>query len=352
MTPRLRLAAAGVILALGWMMTVWAGTPGASAQDAVAPADPAPLVGPEDDTSSAVVNLSAGYVLDPYLLPVIGHTKTPAADLKAGCTGFVGPQPGVTLNWTGATDQLSIFVYTDDDAVLVIEKPDGTVVCNDDAGLNTIAPLIQIANPADGAYKIYVGAAQQKTPALGFLGVTQTKLDDAQLATLDLTPLLHKRAKPQVAPHLGFDLGKLWIDRQGVFGRADFQAGFAPVTTFAAGGGDTAAFQIVDKKLLCAGFLSPLPSYSFTWTGKSEPLRLFFASAKDSALALVTPEKQVICNMDSAADNLNPAIDLPAPTAGDYKVYIASMKPDDVVWGQLTITNDTTATPTPLAPAQ
>ena len=54
-----------------------------------------------------------------------------------------------------------------------------------------------------------------------------------------------------------------------IFGSADLQSGFKPVQAFAAGGGDIAAFRVEDKKLACAGFVSAVPSYSFTWTGQA-----------------------------------------------------------------------------------
>ena len=118
---------------------------------------------------------------------------------------------------------------------------------------------------------------------------------------------------------------------------------------FAAGGGDIAAFSMAEKKLACAGFISAVPSYSFTWTGRSQGLRLFFEAQKDSALAVVTPDEQVLCGINAAPDNLNPVVDVTAPAAGQYKVYVASMTPDTVVPGRLTITGDLKANPATLA---
>ena len=118
---------------------------------------------------------------------------------------------------------------------------------------------------------------------------------------------------------------------------------------FAAGGGDIAAFRMEDKKLACAGFISAAPSYSFTWTGKPQALRLFFEAQGDSALAVVTPDGQVLCGMNAAPDNLNPVVDVAAPAAGQYRVYVASMTPNTVTPGRLTITGDLKANPKALA---
>lgn len=324
----------------------------ASGQPApVAQATETPAGDPAGDTTSASVNLAAGFILDPYLLPVIGAGETAAADLLEGCNGFVGADPDGVVNWSGETEQLSFFVYSDSDPVLVVQQPDGSFVCNDDAGLNTVQPLVTIKDPAEGAYKIHVGTATQDQPALGFLGITAMALDDAALADLDLRPMLTRRARPQPQPQPQLDPSSLLTGRPGIFGSANLEAGFRPVQKFAAGGGDVAAFTVENKQLVCAGFVSLVPSYSFTWSGEGEALRLFFEAKQDSSLAVVAPDQQVLCNMNAAEDNLNPALDIAEPAAGRYKVYIASMAPGEIVAGLLTITSDADSAPSILAPA-
>ena len=130
---------------------------------------------PARDTTTAAVNLQAGYIMDPYLLPVIGKSEKAAADLQGGCNGYVSAAPNVVVNWAGVTDQLSFFVYSDADAALVIQRPDGSFLCNDDAGLRTTDPLVKIANPAPGSYKVFAGTAVKETPTLGFLAITQAE---------------------------------------------------------------------------------------------------------------------------------------------------------------------------------
>jgi hypothetical protein len=152
------------------------------------------------------------------------------------------------------------------------------------------------------------------------------------------------QALPQLDPKA------LFTGRTAIFGSAELQAGFNPVQAFAAGGGDIAAIRLEDQKLTCAGSISPVPSYSFTWVGPSQRLRLFLEALKDSSLAIVTPDQQVLCGMNSAAGNLNPLVDIAAPGPGQYQVYVAAMEPDTVVGGRLTITGDLKAAPATLAP--
>jgi hypothetical protein len=312
---------------------------------------PTPQGDPAADTTRATVDMRAGFILDPYLLPVIGAGDVAASEALEGCNGFVGANPNVVVNWTGDAERLAFFGYSDSDPVLVVQLPDGSFVCNDDAGLNTVDPLVVIENPAEGAYQIHFGTAHAGQPALGFLGVTSIDMDDAMLADLDLRPMLTRRERPQPQPLPRLDPSTLLVSRPGIFGAVALQPGFEPISKFAAGGGDIPAFSFEDGQLTCAGFLSLIPSYTFSWTDDEATVRVFFEGREDSALAVITPDNQVLCNMDAAKGNLNPALDVPTSLVGRYKVYIASMTPDDVVVGRLTVTSDSEATPAILAPA-
>ena len=124
--------AAGLALGVGLVVLLAAAFSGALTAGAALPplattvapaATPAPVTqsgDPARDTTTAAVNLQAGYIMDPYLLPVIGKSEKAAADLQGGCNGYVSAAPNVVVNWAGATDQLNFFIYGDADAALVI----------------------------------------------------------------------------------------------------------------------------------------------------------------------------------------------------------------------------------------
>jgi len=211
---------------------------------------------------------------------------------------------------------------------------------------------VRFANPAPGVYRVHVGTAKKDEPALGFLAVTQLNVDDEKLSQLDLSPLLHRRERPKPLALEQLNPSMLLPRRAPIFGSTNLQPAFDVVTVFAAGGGDISAVRVEDKSLACAGFVSAVPSYRFTWTGKQQDLRLFFEALKDSSLAVLTPDLSVVCNINSAPGNLNPSVDIPAAMEGDYEVYVAAMEPKTVVAGKLTITGDLKATPAILTPAQ
>ena len=127
---------------------------------------------------------------------MVGKSEQAAAELVKGCNGYVSASPSVIVNWSGKTEQVNLFVYSDDDAVLAVQQPDGSFICNDDAGVATVDPLVTIKNPAPGTYKVHVGTAKKDQPALGFLAVTQMSLDEIKLAALDMAPMLRRRQRP------------------------------------------------------------------------------------------------------------------------------------------------------------
>ena len=166
--------------------------------------------------------------MDPYLLPVIGKSEKATADFPGGLQWLRHATPNVVVNWAGATDQLSFFIYGDADATLVIEQPDGSLLCNDDAGLNTTDPLVKIADPAPGSYKVFAGTAAKGFATLGFLAITQADMDDPRLAELDLTSIMRRRERPRLQALPQLDPQTLLAGRRPIFGSAGLQAGFDP----------------------------------------------------------------------------------------------------------------------------
>ncbi len=273
--------------------------------------------------------------MDPYLLPVIGKSEQAASEVSKGCNGFISATPSVVLNWSGTTDQLSFFIYSDADAVLAVQQPDGSFVCNDDAGLRTTDPLVKIANPAPGAYKVYAGTATKDAARAGLPGRHARRTwTMRKLADLDLTSMLRRRERPRLLALPQLDPRPLLTGPRAVFGSTDLQAGFKPVQAFAAGGGDIAAIQHGGPEAGVRRLPQRGAQLQLHLDGRSQGMRLFFEALKDSALAVVTPDQKVLCGMNAATDNLNPVVDIPAPVAGQVQGLRRQHAPDTVVWRQ------------------
>jgi serine protease Do len=296
----------------------------------------------------ATIDLSAGFILDPYLVRVFGGGLNAAADLNEDCAGFVGATPNAAINWSGESDALHVFVYSDSDPVLVIETPDGDFLCSDDASALVLDPLVTIEEPAEGLYNVYVGSAELGDFHTGFLVMTELEAD---LGSLDLTPVLDRRDAPIVDPAAATDLSDLQFDLSAIFGSVELEAGFDTVEAVVAGGGALPVHNLPSVDEACVGFASIVPSYSFTWSGSGSGLTVFLEAAQDASLIILTPERELLCNDNVDSDNLNPSIDIAVPVAGEYDVFIGADVPNEVVAGKLTISAEAGATPDALAPA-
>lgn len=303
---------------------------------------------PLDDNTVATINLDAGFLLDPYLLRVIGSGSTAASELMEGCAGFVSTQANVILNWSGESEALSLFTYSDSDPVLVVETPAGDFLCSDDADDVVVDSLITVENPEEGTYNLHVGSFHEDEPVIGFLAITELNVAD-DLSEIDLAPLLDRQEYADLEMLLPeIDVNDLAFGDSGIFGDVDLTPGFETIEIFGAGGGDLPVASLDGLESDCVGFVSLVPSYSFSWSGGSS-LSAFFESEEDSSIIVVTPDG-VVCNNNASADNLNPVVDISNAAEGNYEVYIGAQVPNSIVTGTLTITSNTSIEPTQLSP--
>lgn len=102
------------------------------------------------------VDLEAGFTPDPASVDVVSGGDIDASTANTDCRGTVTAQPDVVLNWSGDSAFLRVFAVSGGDTTLVVLSPDGEVYCNDD--VNGLNPQVDIENPAEGAYAVWVGS--------------------------------------------------------------------------------------------------------------------------------------------------------------------------------------------------
>ena len=96
-------------------------------------------------------------------LPVTAGGDTPANGLRNGqgtCTGYIpGDGPTTRLTLSGGGNALNIAGCGPDDLTLVVQTPDGTLLCDDDTEDNK--PVVSIPSAGAGDYNIFVGTYGQ-----------------------------------------------------------------------------------------------------------------------------------------------------------------------------------------------
>ncbi len=106
-----------------------------------------------------------------------------ALDDDGLCAGFVNVEPDQVFEWSGESELLRIFFEGDQDATLVVALPDGEFICSDDASAGNLNPQVEIADPAEGRYSIFVGRLTLDEPVEGQLTVTDSSELEPDLLT-------------------------------------------------------------------------------------------------------------------------------------------------------------------------
>ena len=119
-----------------------------------------------------VVNLAPGFMPDPAQRPVTSGGAIAASTLSPQCRGFVTNQPDLFLDLAGPSNFLRIYVTSQSDTTLIVRRPDGSLLCNDDTyGLNPSVegPFIP------GRYGVWVGAYTAGQNAQSTVSVTELR---------------------------------------------------------------------------------------------------------------------------------------------------------------------------------
>ncbi len=103
------------------------------------------------------INLSAGFLPDPQVMPLQSGGQIDAQRVSSSCRGFIANAPDVRLNYSAGSYPLIISVNSNSDTTLVVNGPDGSWYCDDDGGVQGLNPSLRFGSPASGQYDIWVG---------------------------------------------------------------------------------------------------------------------------------------------------------------------------------------------------
>jgi S1-C subfamily serine protease len=262
------------------------------------------------------VSLAAGFTPDPHTVEMLSGGEVEANYLGGGCTGYAAVAPDYRLNWSGDSDELRVFYAAADgsDTTLLINLPDGEWVCDDDSD-SGLDPLIEIQDPLEGQYDIWVASYSAGDFIDGTLHITE----------LDLEP-----------NEVGAD--ELDLTLEPFFGSTDLEAGFLP-DPFEI---DMTSGGSIDVEYLggsCVGFAATAPDFRLNWSGSSDELRIFFESDDDSDATMIVnlPNGDWVCD-DDADGTLNPMVTVEDPSEGQFDIWVGSYSRGEFISGTLSIT--------------
>lgn len=146
------------------------GTSGTPTPPAVGTAPAVPGAAPTA-VAGGTVTLAPGFLPDPQTSTGVAGGPVAANTMSPECRGHIPAQPSLVLNATGAFANLRILASSSADTTLVVQRADGTFLCNDDSdGLN---PVVQGAF-GPGQHRIWVGTWSAAGAGASYtLGITE-----------------------------------------------------------------------------------------------------------------------------------------------------------------------------------
>jgi serine protease Do len=282
-----------------------------------------------NDANFGFIGLGIGFEPDPYGIRMTAGGSVNASYLPGSeCYGFATASPDFKLDWNGS-GLLKFYFEADsnEDTVLLINLPDGSWICNDDAYSGVVDPMVVIESSARGVYDIWVASYYEGEFVSG---------------TLNISELPHSGPSGESAS-AGSKFSSLVSPSQGGTpgsGTINLRSGFTP---------DPAELSVVSGGVVnvsnlnlgpdCTGYADSTADVQLNWSGSTSDLRVFFESTDgDTILIIRGPNGRYICNDDAHAGTLNPMINLNQFGAGIFDIWVASYSEGSFHSGTLKIT--------------
>ncbi|MCA9532441.1 MAG: hypothetical protein KC593_02135 [Myxococcales bacterium] len=289
----------------------------------VAPAVPVPPVAPSGgDSNFGTIALSPGFVPDPHIAAGVSGGNVDASTLNPQCRGYVSSRPDHLFVAGGQFNLVRFIVNAgSSDTTLVIRKPDGTYLCDDDGAGAGTNPAVQ-AMLAPGTYQVYIGSYMQGQNYPYNLAVTE--LPSFSVAQIPAPTGAVPGAVPAAAVPTG-----------GAPSMANVTPGFMPdpqVLSGTAGG----TMQASQMNPACRGYVTPTPNHIINATGNFSMLRLVGSAQQDTTLVVRTPAGAFLCD-DDGGGNFNPLVQGAFPP-GSYQVWVGSYATGQAIPYRLAVT--------------
>ncbi len=230
------------------------------------------------DRAASVVVLAAGAM--------------PAEWLDGNCYGYISPAPSARLV-LGASGDVSLAAGADEDLMIAVRGPDGTVSCNDD-GADGTNPGLTLTDAAAGAYEVWVGtySAGVGHPTT-VLHVADEFITDNPFV-VEPDPML--AASQSASLRAGFD---------------DDPRRFA-----VRAGGEASLDGLADS---CFGYAGAEADLALDYRADDYDLYFLMTSDADGVMAVRTPSGEILCNDDQVG--LDPGVHVESPESGQYLVW-------------------------------
>ena len=245
------------------------------------------------------VNLSVGFAEDPTSVGVQAGGAIYGGTVDDNCYGYISFQPSLNLQYNAGSLPLYISAASDADTTLIVNAPDGSWSCNDDAPGQGLNSGVLFESPQSGLYNIWVGTLQAGNgyePSMVHISELGFSSDNA-----------YSRAPNSALPPNTATV--------------NLRAGFAddPRRVAVRAGGDLNGNRGTDE--MCWGQITEASDVWLNYSANSQyDLYLSMESDSDTTLIVQGPNGNWYCD-DDTAEELNPGIRITDPASGRYAIW-------------------------------
>jgi len=249
------------------------------------------------------INLSSGFLPDPYERRLTAGGAIRAQDRFSNCRGYIANAPDFSLYYTAGSQDLFINVDSESDTTLVVNGPDGRWYCDDDGADSPFNPLLHWPTPQSGRYDIWVGTYRSGS------GVP---------ATLFISELGESTVRDglSMSSRTGVDISA--PARYNV----TLNGGFLPdpEQIHLEAGGSIRAAEAVSGE--CRGYIGYAPTVQLTYNG-SGTLHIYTHGSADTTLVINGPDGRWFCDDDGSAGT-DAGLSFTAGTRGVYDIFVGT----------------------------
>lgn len=227
-----------------------------------------------------------------------GDITVKSLNLGDNCLGYAASDPDFLIELTGEFSRITFLVASEADSTLIVNLPNGSWACNDDA--NGLNPALVFHSAPAGGYRIWIGSYAAET--------------------YDESVLYVSEAGPETLPTTatGPDPG-----RDPLYGETSLMPGFQPAIfrVQIIGGGRNQLADFIEGEQ-CRGFVSEAPDFSVYLNGSFNEIWFAAYSPADMTLLVNGADGGWHCSDDH--HDSNPRLGFRFPMAGRYDVWLGS----------------------------
>lgn len=303
----------------------------------------------ESPQAYMTLDVTGGFALDPFFVSLNGGGPIDASTLDPSCSGYITERPRLTINWAGTAEFAELFLYSDHNPSLIIQTPTGDYICNDDTNDLLHDPTIEVTNPPDGEYKIWIGNIDNEglIPVVAVL----TSRTEVNTGTFDIGTFVQRPPVREVLLQAadndmsGVDVQQKLVDLLAASTDATTVEADAFITSTQPISGGLPGFLFPTAPAspfpVCSGVTDPDSAFVFNVAEGVESLNLYAESNVDSTLLIIQPDGLSICTDESPDGiNRNPQILLHDLLPGNYAVLVGGVQVEEPTEAVVTITTN------------